>query len=33
MILYTLKKFVNEKLSAANGKFFAYPVNHPDLWS
>lgn len=26
MILYTLKKFVNEKLSAANGKFFAYPV-------
>ena len=26
MILYTLKKYVNEKLSAANGKFFAYPV-------
>ena len=26
MILYTLKKFVNEKLSAAYGKFFAYPV-------
>ena len=23
MILYTLKKYVNEKLSAANGKFFA----------
>ena len=26
MILYTLKKYVNEKLSAAYGKFFAYPV-------
>ena len=24
--MYTLKKYVNEKLSAANGKFFAYPV-------
>ena len=26
MILYTLKKYVNEKLSTAYGKFFAYPV-------
>ncbi len=26
MILYTLKQKVNEKLSAAYGKFFAYPV-------
>lgn len=33
MILYTLKKYVNEKLSAANGKFFRLPCNHPDLWS
>ena len=33
MILYTLKKYVNEKLSAAYGKFFALPCSHPDLWS